>query len=654
MNRLQIHSIEVNNYRQYEGKQIVELDATGRHNINVIEGENGAGKSNLLNAITFCLYGKEEHLDDSEEEGYPYGNRDLLKQIDKDDEITGYVEVRFGHDRPEYRFKREFTTVKKGDNEFSDAHEDLTLQKWDGKNWDVKDEPKTHLNQILPVDVRDYYLFDGERLDTFFEEDYAEKVEKGIVDVSHIDLLDRAKHHLKQVRDKLQDEDNFSGKEDQIRGELQKRRDRKAELENELAEIKEDLSNTREKIREKETKLEDSNNKYIRNLEKQRKREKQRLTDLRDQKASLKDKSGDVLSDTASLVYSHDALEYTLEEIKELHDKGDIPPRIREYFINDLLDRGKCICGEDIEEEHEHNLRDLLSDVSDSLDEESNISAKSEIPRVLDNEKSRVDQLLDLRGQIRDVEGEISETESEINEIKAELKQQDDSEDDFDVDAIEDQLDELKVRENDLKSKKTQVTKDLAIQEDKVEDKDEELTKELSKKEKHQELVQKLDFLNDTINHVSNIRETVLKEIRNEAEQKVETYFNQLIWKDEEYEIVFEDDYTIKVLDEFGMNKRGSLSAGEKQVLALSFMSALTSISGFEAPIVIDTPLGRISGEPRNRIATNLPDYIEDTQLTFLMTDSEYTSKVESRLRDSISNEYLLTATGRKTEVVSR
>jgi hypothetical protein len=36
------------------------------------------------------------------------------------------------------------------------------------------------------------------------------------------------------------------------------------------------------------------------------------------------------------------------------------------------------------------------------------------------------------------------------------------------------------------------------------------------------------------------------------------------------------------------------------------------------------------------------------------MTDSEYTTQVESRMKDSISNEYLLNNSGLKTEVVER
>jgi DNA sulfur modification protein DndD len=657
MSRIQIHSVEVKDYRQFRGKQRIELETDDKKNINVIEGENGSGKSNLLNAITFCLYDTEEHLEESKEEGlnvYPYANRDRLEDLDEGEELNGYVEVRFGRDRPEYRFKRSFITAKKGENEFSDASDDLTLQRKEGTDWDIKNDPNAHLNQILPVDVRYYYLFDGERLDTFFEEEYAEKVKKGIVDVSHIDLLERAEQHLERVRDQIQDKDDFSGKEDEIREKLNKKRDELDELKHEKEDIVSNLNKTRRLIKQKKSKLEDSDDKYVRSKQEQRSKAKDRLKSLRSRKEDLQDQSGNVLAEAAPIVYCYDALDFTLDQINELHEKGKLPPRIQDYFIRELLEEGECICGETIEEEHEHELNELLEEVETGIDEDKNLEGKSEIPHIQDVGTEKVSQLLDLRQQIRDVEEEIDETETEINEITEELKQYDTSDEDIDVDAIEDQLKDLEDREEKLEDQKENIVKDIALKQDEVNKKDEELTEELKKKEKHQDLVKKLEFMEQSIDHVNDIQETVLTEIRSQAQEKIEEYFNQLIWKDEEYEIVLEEDYTIRVLDEFGMDKIGSLSAGEKQVLALSFMSALTSISGFEAPIVIDTPLGRISSEPRNRIAENIPDYIEGTQLTFLMTDSEYTTQVESRMKDSISNEYLLNNSGLKTEVVER
>ncbi|MEM2146931.1 MAG: hypothetical protein QW279_16330, partial [Candidatus Jordarchaeaceae archaeon] len=79
---------------------------------------------------------------------------------------------------------------------------------------------------------------------------------------------------------------------------------------------------------------------------------------------------------------------------------------------------------------------------------------------------------------------------------------------------------------------------------------------------------------------------------------------------------------------------------GERQVLALSFMAALNSVSGFDAPIIIDTPLGRISKEPKINIAKNLPNYLRGKQVTLLMTEEEYTPEVRERLRPNIAREY--------------
>jgi DNA sulfur modification protein DndD len=81
-------------------------------------------------------------------------------------------------------------------------------------------------------------------------------------------------------------------------------------------------------------------------------------------------------------------------------------------------------------------------------------------------------------------------------------------------------------------------------------------------------------------------------------------------------------------------------------------MAALSDISGFRAPIVIDTPLGRIASENRKRIAQNLPSYLEDTQITFLMTDTEYDDNVRNLMKHRVANEYLLEFKEGQTEVV--
>ena len=58
---MNISKIELENFRQYGGKIELEFNTDSKKNIVVILGVNGAGKSNLYNAITWCLYGVEEH-----------------------------------------------------------------------------------------------------------------------------------------------------------------------------------------------------------------------------------------------------------------------------------------------------------------------------------------------------------------------------------------------------------------------------------------------------------------------------------------------------------------------------------------------------------------------------------------------------------------
>jgi DNA sulfur modification protein DndD len=132
-----------------------------------------------------------------------------------------------------------------------------------------------------------------------------------------------------------------------------------------------------------------------------------------------------------------------------------------------------------------------------------------------------------------------------------------------------------------------------------------------------------------------------MRDVKNEIEGKTKEQFLELIWKEKTYtDVKIDDNYNISVIHESGMEGIGTLSAGERQVLALSFMAALNSVSGFDAPIIIDTPLGRISKEPKINIAKNLANYLKGKQVTLLVTEEEYTPEVAEKLRANIAKEY--------------
>jgi DNA sulfur modification protein DndD len=54
--------IRLKNYRQYLNERIDFSKWTPECNVLVIQGAMGAGKTNILNAITWCLFEEEKHL----------------------------------------------------------------------------------------------------------------------------------------------------------------------------------------------------------------------------------------------------------------------------------------------------------------------------------------------------------------------------------------------------------------------------------------------------------------------------------------------------------------------------------------------------------------------------------------------------------------
>jgi len=99
-----------------------------------------------------------------------------------------------------------------------------------------------------------------------------------------------------------------------------------------------------------------------------------------------------------------------------------------------------------------------------------------------------------------------------------------------------------------------------------------------------------------------------------------------------------------------------SLSAGEKQLLAIAFLWALSSVSGRQLPIAIDTPLSRLDSSHRqNLIQHYFPT--ASHQMILLSTDTEIGEAEVAALRakQAIAREYQLShdASNQQSQVKS-
>ena len=86
---------------------------------------------------------------------------------------------------------------------------------------------------------------------------------------------------------------------------------------------------------------------------------------------------------------------------------------------------------------------------------------------------------------------------------------------------------------------------------------------------------------------------------------------------------------------------RERLSAGEKQLLAISLLWALAKVSARPLPVVIDTPLARLDREHRDRLLTEYFPSVSH-QVVVLSTDTEVDAAAAATLEPFVSHAYQL------------
>jgi DNA sulfur modification protein DndD len=357
--------------------------------------------------------------------------------------------------------------------------------------------------------------------------------------------------------------------------------------------------------------------------------------------AKWRRKAAAALRQAAPRVYAHGALTQALELIRGQQVKGELPPKVRQPFFQDLLEQELCVCGRHLQEgsEFRAHVVERMNAVTTSDEEvQTWIDGRYKLERIIEEMPDLVGRQRELGRQIRQLEEQIRKGERQLKEIAEKYG------DVKEVELLDEQRHEYEraLIESNQKIGRGQV--EIERLEKEVAALKTQLERALKADKRRQDLLAKVKLSKKAYNVLREIRQELVSEVREQIERKTQAYFLNLIWKKETYQrIQINKKYQVSVMNVRGMSSLGTLSAGEQQVLALSFMAALGTVSGFNAPVVIDTPIGRISGEPRNNIAESLPNYLSDAQLILLMTDTEYTTEVAARLKPRIGKQYRLT-----------
>ncbi|MCI0604595.1 DNA sulfur modification protein DndD [bacterium] len=139
---------------------------------------------------------------------------------------------------------------------------------------------------------------------------------------------------------------------------------------------------------------------------------------------------------------------------------------------------------------------------------------------------------------------------------------------------------------------------------------------------------------------ISQVRRKKLREL----EQCFSSIFNNLARKEDVLSEVkiHQEDFSVTLYNRHAVQiAKNQLSAGEKQIYAISLLWALSKVSGRPLPVMIDTPLGRLDSDHRRHIVENYFPRASH-QVIILSTDTEIDQHYFEVLTPEISHAYHL------------
>jgi DNA sulfur modification protein DndD len=637
---MKLERIVLENFRQYYGQQKLTFAKTKDRNVTVIHGINGAGKTSLFLAINWCLYGRNvENIKVIDNVGELI-SKEAAEQAQPGDEIQTSVMIAFRHNGERYIVKRILTGSKLLTGELAvDNLDQFTMmrQRPDGKAVQVKN-PLGTMNAILPVNAREYFFFDGEKIDNFAKPEASAQVKEAIYQVLRLEMLERSQRHLENTATNYRRElkrvsggelREFLEQDENLRQEREKQSKRKEELEQQV-------ESAQDKIKDINEKLRDSKN--AKALQQQRDQFEKALKQRREELA----KTIEEIRNGATASYSvlaQPAIQQALGILNEKRERGEIPSNIRQQFIQDLLEQMVCICGRPLSEhsqEHQRLLSLMNKAVPTSLEDDilntsavlANFADKSQQQQsAIHTQMQRRAELIDF---IRDLDAELDDVSrqlkgSPLEEIsRLEEKRR----------SFQEDIDGYNLEIGVLSQKIEQMSKDINALEKKI-----STARKQAKQQR--ELSMKYELAQKAADAITEMYQAHADNMRQQIEARTKEIFRRLVWKDSHFQDVhLGSDFNLEVIDRYGKQARPELSAGERQVLSLSFITAMAQVSEEEAPLVMDTPFGRLSSHHRNSITTELPQLT--SQLILFVTDEELRDEARRNLEDRIGAEYRL------------
>ena len=642
---IKISNISFSNFRQY--REINISFKSNDTNLFVLKAKNGTGKTTLLNGVLWCLYGKEYYssskegltiLNDSVVEKSIPSDRPMVKvciTLDLDD---SYVEI---SRQQSFLVKPDYSSSTKKVAEAGRSELFVTVHTKNNKEQElIGEDANLFVRRYFDESIFNYYFFDGENLHSFFDNN--EDIKKSIFQISQVNLLEEAARHTKQLADDLSKEankdsigaNNLYSSQTYLINTLNNARASNAEIERNRPGLEADRARLLEKMKKvgpAKLKIEERNECLS--------KEKKLTNELKEVNAKISDFIRKYL-----ILFSFKNRINSLNELIVRKEKeGTLPPSIDTAQINDILRKTeehiqKCpLCNSIIGADQISYLKDLLtkyqySTKTGTLLKQIEVSIHSFQRKMQDYEMEKNE----LFTKKRDLEKDLRENTEKLDSIKQFLISNDFGSEVENINKLEEDYQNVdrKIQNNiKIKTINDEVIKTTSKELKDVEEKIAKLEKEQNSKNI---LNKKAMLYRRLYTAFSDVRETIMNEVKKEIEASTWEHFSKMNWKKLSFsEINIDSEYNVFVKNSAGRNMTGSLGATERMCLAYSFTLAIHQASGRNCPLLVDSPLGRSSDESREGIAKQLLLISKNKQIIMLFTPDEYSEQVENVYRDN-------------------
>lgn len=652
---LRFTSLTVENFGPFKGTQTI--DFTNENGVTIIWGNNGRGKTTLLNIFRYALFGKYKNRRGTEVdlitlpniEGRTEGNYNfkvVLKMINEDTryELTRQCKVRQGISAPKS----------------NDDYETFVFLKENGSV--LAPAARAHvLKVIMPDEVSRFFLFDGELLQEYEElllegTEVGSKIKDSIEKILGVPVLTNSAIDSQAVLEDYRKEKNKIAQSNaqtqkiatQMEGLEAEKREQSAELER----LQGELSGQYEERSRLEDDLQQSD--HVKSL-------LDKMDSLESDIATKKENKANILTQIVAqtkdawrglVSYRVDSILQTVTtELSELENK-EATHAIEKRLVDDMKQAAHAhhcqLCDQDVDEHHVQALLDRINaytrGVSGLNSEEQHALQMLRIRKAtLENMQasSKAEVLSLLETQLDKLEVEIDDSERQLKAVREELERHGD-------------IEELA---NNTKTAVTALAQCLK----KIENFKEgiQLTKN-----KLKEIENALSTLEAKLNRVSTDvdllragkKVSVCEQIHDIFEKGIAAYRDKLKTDVERdatdlfVGISNDPDYVrLKINDNYGLSMvhiSGELvplrSAGFEHVVALSLIGALHKNAPLRGPIIMDSPFGRLDPDHKRNITKSLPNMSE--QIVLLA----YTHEIDEQqarelLADTLRKEYRLT-----------